>query len=711
MEIHCNVTAWSGRAWGSRALAIAVWFWVMGGATVQAQPDRTRPNIVFVYADDMGIGDTSAYQELGNNPDDYQVNTPNMERLAAQGIRFTDAHSAAAVCTPSRIGLLTGRLPFRSDLKQRTIFTGTDFHGSIFTQDGHTFKTVGNLLQDVGYRTYGLGKWHLGVDTDSDSFDDSRILLEGPTHLGFNHFVGNIGNPGHTGEMFEDTTLLKFSSFDPNDLSTEPLGPGDTPASNWVLNNDDGELQQAKLTQRNLNAAKGFMDDHRTGGAYESQPFFMYYSSHANHSPYYAPDTIQTDANGTPGSIAVTGNTVSGGPIHVVTGPDNDNDGLPDPADPHYPQGAFDNAQEGWLSYYQEDQFGNQIQNPASARAKLVQENDVVLGELLDYLEATDDPRNPGGKLIENTLVIFTSDNGANLEGAGVGGLTQESNSQPTSLRGKKATIYEGGTRVPFIAAWAGEIPQGVTSDALFGQQDLYATFAELTQQELEPVHPDGEALDSESVLDAILGDATGVVRDTDLIYKRRENLIIRRGNYKLIAEESDFNKDGERVDPGGLTTNGDWQDLIVKQFYDLSTDLGEQNNLANNSSLAALIDDMFQTLVRAVGPDAEAGFTRGVFGDLNHDGVLDAGDWESLRKNFGSAAGADSLQAYRRGDLDGDGEIGFGDLATFRSLFDLHHGAGASLTLTSAPVPEPASPLLCLAAATVFGLLRRRTS
>jgi arylsulfatase A-like enzyme len=71
-------------------------------STSLAQPDRTRPNIVFVYADDMGIGDTSAYQDLGNNPDNYQIATPNIERLASMGTRFTDVHSASALCTASR---------------------------------------------------------------------------------------------------------------------------------------------------------------------------------------------------------------------------------------------------------------------------------------------------------------------------------------------------------------------------------------------------------------------------------------------------------------------------------------------------------------------------------------------------------------------------------------------------------------------------------
>ncbi len=534
-------------------------------------------------------------------------------------------------------------------------------------------------------------------------------MLEGPTHVGFNHFVGNLGNPGSKGEMIEDDTFVKFTSFDPNDLTTAPLSGNDTPSTNWILNNDDGALQQGKLTQRHLDAAKAFMGDHTAGGAHENNPFFMYYASHANHAPYYTADAIEIGANGTPTSVPITGNTVAGTPIHVLTGSDGDGDGLPDPVDPRYPSNAFDNEEAGWAAYYEEDELGSQIANPASRRADMVHENDIVLGELMDYLEATDDPRNPGGKLIDNTLIIFTSDNGANLSGPGVGGLLQDSNSQPADLRGKKGTQWEGGTRVPFVAAWAGEIPVGFTSDALFGQADLYATFAEITGQELDLAHGGAEASDSESVLDALLGTATGVVRDTDLVYKRKAELIIRRGDYKLITTESDFDENGERIDPGGLTTNADWQDLVITHFFDLSTDLDESNNRLNDPTVEAIRDEMFASLQAIVGPNAEAGFSRGVLGDVNHDGVLDADDWAIVRVNFGSQVLKGGLAAYRRGDLSGDNEIGLEDIAVFRQLFELANGAGSFAAMTRA-VPEPTSWGL-LAVACVLFIQRRKVS
>lgn len=670
----------------------------MVAANVHGGPDRSRPNVILFYADDMGIGDTSAYADLGENPDAYQIATPNIDRLAALGTRFTDVHSAAAVCTPSRVSILTGRYSFRSDLKQRVVFTGDDFdEGTLFTQGGKTQKTVGNLLNDAGYRTYGVGKWHLGVKTDNAVFDASRTLLDGPTHVGFDRYSGHLGNPGGKGELFVDDQLVKFGSTDPADLALTPLSGSDTPSANWVVDDDDGALQQAKLTQLNLQSAKSYLGDHATGGAHDDQPFFLYYASHANHAPYYSPDAIAVDANGTPASVPVTGNTIAGGPIHVLTGPDGDNDGLPDPLDPQYPSGTFDNQDEGWTKYYQEDEQGKQIDNPAAARADMVHENDIALGELLDYLEVTDDPRNAGGKLIDNTLIIFTSDNGANISGPGVGGVPQASDSQPTHLRGKKGTQWEGGTRIPFIAAWPGEVQSGLTSDALFGQQDLYATLADITEQAMEAPFADAEGVDSESVLDALLGTASGVVRQADLIYKRKSELILRRGNLKLIATESDFDADGERIDPGGATTGLDWQDLVASHLFDLSGDLAEQNNLVDDPAWEEIRDDMLRSLVTAVGPDAEVSFTRGIVGDINHDHALDETDWRIFRAGFGDdLSGFSELAAYKRGDIDGDSDVDVDDFDLFKRAYDLANGAGAFVQLVSG-VPEPTAAQLAV--------------
>ena len=672
-------------------------------------PDRSRPNIVLFYADDLGIGDTSAYADLGNNPDNYQISTPNIERLAGMGTRFTDVHSSAPICSPSRVSLLTGRYSFRSDLKHKVTQSSVVIDRTVLTQGGKTSRTLGNLLGDAGYRNYGIGKWHLGLGLDSDSIETSRTLLEGPTHVGFDRYVGNAGNPGGKGEMIEDDQFVKFASTSPNDLTTVTLTGTDTPSTNWEVNGDGGALQHAKLTQRHLDASKGFLQDHTSGGSFDQQPFFLYYASHNPHTPYYAPDFIQTDANGTPTAVPVTGNTVAGGPIVVQTGPDNNNDGLPDPIDPLYPSTVF-NGTSSWSRYYEEDAFGNQISNPAAARAELVHADDIVLGELIDFLETNDDPRNPGGKLIDNTLIIFTSDNGANIDGPGVGGLTESGTGDAVDLGGKKSSKLEGGTRVPFIAAWAGEVQEGLTSNALFGQHDLYATFAEITQQQLEPTYADTEGADSESVLSALQGTEFGSVRDSGLIYKRFGQLIIRRGDLKLIVAEADYDDEGLRVDPGGLSSGLDWQDLVIESLHDLSVDLDEQTNLANDPAWASVRDSMFAELVAAIGPDAESGFTRGLVGDLNHDMQVDISDWQLFRAGFGGDYSASTgLAAYLSGDMDGDNDVDVDDFGLFKAAFDLANGAGAFAATTA--VPEPCALLILLTMAPIATPRRQRPS
>lgn len=154
-------------------------------------PDETgQPNVVIVNADDMGYGDLGCY-----NPDS-KIPTPNMDRLAEDGVRFTDAHASSAVCTPSRYGLLTGRYCWRTRLNQWVIF---DYEPPLIDADR---LTLGTLFGQQGYATGCIGKWHLGMDwprkdgvdaeesLDSDDVDFTRPIRGGPTTRGFDYFFG-----------------------------------------------------------------------------------------------------------------------------------------------------------------------------------------------------------------------------------------------------------------------------------------------------------------------------------------------------------------------------------------------------------------------------------------------------------------------------------------------------------------------------------------
>lgn len=139
-----------------------------------------QTNIVIILADDLGYGDPSCY-----NPQS-KVRTPNIDRLAREGVRFTDAHSNSSVCTPTRYGLLTGRYSWRSKLKRGVTWS----YDSAIIEPQRT--TVASMLQDQGYSTACIGKWHLGLDWQwqGDSVDFTKPFKGGPTELGFDYFYG-----------------------------------------------------------------------------------------------------------------------------------------------------------------------------------------------------------------------------------------------------------------------------------------------------------------------------------------------------------------------------------------------------------------------------------------------------------------------------------------------------------------------------------------
>ncbi len=138
--------------------------------TVRAQ---TTPNIIFIMADDMGYGDIGAYNS------ESQIETPNLNQLAKQGMRFTDAHAPAGLCVQTRYGLLTGQYPFRTTLKEKT--------DPCISEDQ---LTLPGMLQDAGYYTAMLGKWHLGFEGGKDKEDYSGGLHGGPKDRGFNYYFG-----------------------------------------------------------------------------------------------------------------------------------------------------------------------------------------------------------------------------------------------------------------------------------------------------------------------------------------------------------------------------------------------------------------------------------------------------------------------------------------------------------------------------------------
>jgi arylsulfatase A len=414
-----------------------------------------KPNIIFFMADDMGMGDTSAFQDFTGNADNVQLHTPQMERLARMGVRFTDAHTPSSRCTPTRYGLLTGRYPWRSRMKWWVLF-GAQGDPMIETDR----PTIATMLRGSGYATGMAGKWHVGLRYRQSNgkpaagwsdADLTQPLHTTPLDHGFDFARFTSRSHGTSGPDAAHKNPAKRNK--PN----QSVGPGHIHGRAAIGSTENGKQLVTEgpkayilkeLGSRHSDHALEFLNGHIRGKDTKTRPFFLYYPANSNHGPYTPDKKI--------GEKPVFGaaRTISGAPM--------------------------------------------------DARHDFIYENDVALGRLIDWLEATPDPRRPKSKLIENTLVIFTSDNGA------------EKNSDIATgpFRSNKGSCYEGGHRVPFIASWpAGRVGDGKastpgkTNSSVIGLTDMYATFAEIVGSQL-PDLAKGEkgAEDSMSVLEAMRG-------------------------------------------------------------------------------------------------------------------------------------------------------------------------------------------------------------
>jgi len=255
---------------------------------------RTRggpPNILIIYADDLGYGDVGVY-----NPES-KIPTPNLDRLAREGIRFTDAHSPSTVCTPSRYGLLTGRMPFRAGA--HGVFTGAG--GPCLIEPERL--TLPRMLRDHGYATACVGKWHLGLtfyDKEGrpinengleavQRIDYSRAISGGPTQVGFDRFFGTACCP---------TTDWLYAYIEGDQIPVPPthiLDRGPLPKHPYSHDNRPGmiapnyDLEEVDLVF--LDKSRDFLRDHVK--KHPEQPFFLYHATQAVHLPSFPADRFK----------------------------------------------------------------------------------------------------------------------------------------------------------------------------------------------------------------------------------------------------------------------------------------------------------------------------------------------------------------------------------------------------------------------------------
>ena len=378
------------------------------------------------YADDLGFGDVGCY---GAN----DVHTPHMDQLAKGGLRFTDAHSSAATCTPSRYSLLTGEYAFR--LPKARILPG-DAPLIIDT----TKPTVASLLKTAGYTAGCVGKWHLGLGRGDVNWNTT--IAPGPNEIGFDYSFLIPATGDRVPTVYVENGHVV--NFDPEDPITVSYGK---PIGEEPSGKERPDLLKMKFSHGHADTIVngisriGFMTggqkarwvdeemaDEITGKAVNfikqnaSKPFFLYFATHD---------------------------------IHV----------------PRVPHARFVNS------------------TTMGPRGDVISEFDWSVGEIVKVLAEQG--------LTENTLLIVTSDNGPVIDDGyqdqAVSRLGEHHAAGP--LRGGKYSPFEGGTRVPFIASWPGRISPG-TSDALISQVDLLASFAALTDQALPPAAgPDSQNL------------------------------------------------------------------------------------------------------------------------------------------------------------------------------------------------------------------------
>ena len=385
-----------------------------------------RPNIVFILADDIGYGDVSCYGAKS-------VQTPNVDRLAAGGIRFTDGHAVAATCTPTRYALMTGQYPWR---KPGTGILPGDA-ALIIPPDS---TTLPSMLKDAGYATGAVGKWHLGLGTPENGIDWNGKISPGPLEIGFDYSFIIPATGDRTPCVYVENHHIY--GLDPNDPITVSYKEkvGDDPTGRerpdlLKMGLDQGHDQTIVNGISRIGYMSGGhsarwvdedMADVITAKACrfietnKDKPFFLYFATHD---------------------------------IHV----------------PRVPHPRF---------------VGKTSMGP---RGDAIVSFDWSVGEILDALDRFG--------LAENTLVVLSSDNGPVLnDGYRDQAIELVGDHKPTGpLRGGKYSAFEAGTRVPFIVRWPKEVKPG-TSDALVSQMDLATSFAALTGQTVEPTaFPDSE--------------------------------------------------------------------------------------------------------------------------------------------------------------------------------------------------------------------------
>jgi len=453
----------------------------------QKQEIVEMPNIIYVLADDLGYGDIHTFNADG------KIKTPNIDMLASEGMKFTDAHTSSAVCTPTRYGILTGRYNWRSNIKSGVLT------GKSKALIPSTRTTVASLLQKKNYHTAFIGKWHLGWDwaqkneednsgegwnpEDFNNLDFSKPVKNSPNDVGFAYAYGHSGSLDMAPYVYVENGM-------PTQIP-DSVTVNEGKYTWWREGPTSSDFIHDDVTPNFFRRSMKYIKEK----AKEENPFFLYLA-------------------------------------------------LPSPHTPILPT-------EEWQ--------GKSDLNPYADFVVMI---DNYMGQLIETIKEAG--------IEENTLIIFTSDNGCSPQ-ADFKVLAEKGHDPSGIYRGHKADIFEGGHRVPFIVKWPAKVKANTVSNKTICTTDFFATCAVITGTEM--LSNEGE--DSFSLV-PLFNDSSSpnFLRASTVHHSINGSFAIRKGNWKLIF----------CPDSGGWSeprpNSKQVENLSLFQLYDLSNDPQEEHNL-----------------------------------------------------------------------------------------------------------------------------------
>lgn len=458
--------------------------------------DEKKPNIIVIYADDLGYGDVSSYG-VGT------LETPNIDKIANNGVRFTNGYASSATCSPSRYALLTGTYPWRN--KRAKILTGANL--IIDTLE----MTIPRMLKTKGYETGIVGKWHLGLG--NTKIDYNKKISPGPNEVGFDHSFIMADTQDRVPTVYiENGHVVNLDPNDPIEVNFKrddyglPSGTKNpelltmkwhhghnkaivngVPRIGYMKGGEKAKWSDVDMADKFLDEAKKYIDK------VKDKPFFLFYT-------------------------------------------------LQQPHVPRTPHPRF---------------VGSSGMGP---RGDVIKEADWCIGELYNHLEENN--------LLENTIIIISSDNGPVLNDGYYDDAVEKlgDHTPAGKLRGGKYSLFEAGTRVPFITYWKGKTKPQV-SDEIVTQIDFLNSFATLVGSDINS----SDGVDLSDVFFNNKGDG----RD-ELVLEATTRTAFRSGNWVMIppypGPAKNYYVDIEL---------GNSKEYLL---FDLESDLSQQNNLANSN-------------------------------------------------------------------------------------------------------------------------------